>query len=740
MTITIPYIAPENKYRHSLYYLLLLFLITIVAYWPLSFHVLSLKNDALNYFLPVRHLVSESYHNNILPLWTPYLNLGYPLHGDMQSGVWNPIVQLFSFFGPYTLYTLQLETLLYIYLGGAGMFFLLKHYKVHPTANLLASVAYMLCGFNSDSAQFLNWIAGTAFLPFAILFYSRCLEEKSIKQGIYTGIALFLLFTCAYPADFILTAYVLAAMLIYHLVMAFRDKKKFFTADFFVSHLFLAVIFLVLSSPAILSYYQSLPLTERGSGASYSEAMSNSLHPALLSSYTTPLSIWKMPGVDTTDPLERNSYIGLAGIIILIAGYFIKFRSRLAIFSKWAVIIFLLFSLGKWGGLRSLAYYVMPLMNSFRHPANARMFTIFFSCLLVGFSFDSIIKQQTNQNSIKKDFLITLLVMLTVLIYSLFTPFSFFSSSSFSQLFNPNNGTGIINYLKEKLDAISFADITVINTLLQLPFFYLLYKFLIKKFNPGYFLITAIINGILFTFLFLPFTAIKKETAIGTQKIINSFLVQGYPLPNPNETLEKNSVDNEKYLEKMGCLNLYNKKIGRSDYRITPSNLLLQNSFWFDEKFRNMVMRYPLIYKADFIAAINDRSRAKDDTLSKWAFIKDIKAIEGYSKNDSVKFNLSKFEPNRIELSIKTNQASYIVLLQNYYPRWKVTVDGELTSVENTNISFMGFRIPGGEHKVVIYYEANDIRTAFIISLSLLSILLIYIVIAETKKRIKPIS
>ena len=119
----IPNIDNKPPFYHPLpYYLLLLLLICVAAYWHVSFYVFSLKNDALNYFLPVRHLVSESYHNNILPLWTPYLNLGYPLHGDMQSGVWNPFVQLFSFFSPYTLYMLHLETLLYIFLSGAGIY------------------------------------------------------------------------------------------------------------------------------------------------------------------------------------------------------------------------------------------------------------------------------------------------------------------------------------------------------------------------------------------------------------------------------------------------------------------------------------------------------------------------------------------------------------------------------------------------------------------------------------------
>jgi len=63
--------------------ILLLLLISAIAYWPLTFHVFSLKNDALNYFLPVRFQVSEAIHNHHYPFWSPYFNLGYALHGDM---------------------------------------------------------------------------------------------------------------------------------------------------------------------------------------------------------------------------------------------------------------------------------------------------------------------------------------------------------------------------------------------------------------------------------------------------------------------------------------------------------------------------------------------------------------------------------------------------------------------------------------------------------------------------------
>jgi len=87
-------------------------LLTCVVFWPLSLQLFSLKNDALAYYYPVRILISDALNNHELPLWTPYINMGYPLHADMQSSAWSPIVWAFSFLTNYSLAAFHFEFLL----------------------------------------------------------------------------------------------------------------------------------------------------------------------------------------------------------------------------------------------------------------------------------------------------------------------------------------------------------------------------------------------------------------------------------------------------------------------------------------------------------------------------------------------------------------------------------------------------------------------------------------------------
>ena len=219
---------------------------------------------------------------------------------------------------------------------------------------------------------------------------------------------------------------VMLAMLIWQLYVSFRNKEHGFIKKLIIPNLSVILIFLLLAGPAILSYYESLPLTERGAGASYADVMSNPLHPALLSSFTTPLAIWKMPGVNVTDPLERNSYLGIVGFTLLVISFFTKAKNKLATFSKWATLIFLLFSLGEIGGLRVLSYYTLPLLDTFRHPANAKMFTLFFSCILIGLVYHSIISDEIKTKYLKTGLWVTFSVLLVVFMTSLFTNFFVF--------------------------------------------------------------------------------------------------------------------------------------------------------------------------------------------------------------------------------------------------------------------------------------------------------------------------
>ena len=217
--------------------------------------------------------------------------------------------------------------------------------------------------------------------------------------------------------------------------------------------------------------------------------------------------------------------------------------------------------------------------------------------------------------------------------------------------------------------------------------------------------------------LFQPFTVVKSKRAHLIQDKINNLSGKGYPLPDITKTLEENSADNEKYFADIGCQNLYNKKIGRSDYRITPSNLLSQNEFWFDESFRKKIMKHKLVYQNP-LSGTNNGSAEKI-----------------IASGDSASFLFTKFEPDDIEFLTSSKKEGEVVLIQNYYPNWRLYIDGKPTPIKKTDITFMGFTLPDGQHMVNFKYEAKAVRFAFVINLIMLGILFLYGVILFFSKK-----
>jgi hypothetical protein len=639
----------------------------------------------------------------------------------MQSGVWNPIVQIFSLFGPYTLRTLQIETLLYVYLSGVGMFFLAKYLIKNWKISLLAASCFMLCGFNTDSAQFLNWISAASFLPFCFLYYYRTITEKSWKPALLFALFFYLLFTTAYPADFILSSYIILFLLV-STIWKKQNRTKDVLISQFRLHLLILCCFVLVALPAIISFAEFLKYSERGAGASYEDVMSNPLNPGLILSYVTPLPIWKASFASVTDPLERNSFFGLIGFALLLAAFFIKTDNSLLRFCKWAFLLTLLFSFGEFGGLRIITYYILPLMNTFRHPANAKLFTIFFSCILAAFALKRLSEQQ-NRLNIKPVFIILTLSFIGLGIWAVAG-----NLSIFSRRVDANTGA-----VKGLIDSLSFSDLLLANVLIELPFLIALYFFLIRKLNLNLLLVTAVLNSLIHTMLFQPFTVVKKDSVAAIQSVLNSIQQKGYPHPDLKSTLADNSADGDKYFAEIGAANMYSKKIGRIDYRITPSNLLTQNEFWFNEKLRNHFMTYPLFYRADSALLIKD-SASLSSTVRNLVVVSDPAIQQSINSTVPASYSVTikKFTPNEWRLAIDPKEPSFFTLFQSFYPRWRLSIDGQPCRIEKVNISFMGFQLPAGKHSVILKYHSTDLRLAWFVSL-FTTIALILIVLSLPK-------
>jgi uncharacterized membrane protein YfhO len=58
------------------------------------------------------------------------------------------------------------------------------------------------------------------------------------------------------------------------------------------------------------------------------------------------------------------------------------------------------------------------------------------------------------------------------------------------------------------------------------------------------------------------------------------------------------------------------------------------------------------------------------------------------------------YRRNEVDLTVKTDRNSMVVLHDIHYPGWEVYVNGERRPILRANLLFRGVEVPPGEHRV----------------------------------------
>ena len=65
----------------------------------------------------------------------------------------------------------------------------------------------------------------------------------------------------------------------------------------------------------------------------------------------------------------------------------------------------------------------------------------------------------------------------------------------------------------------------------------------------------------------------------------------------------------------------------------------------------------------------------------------------------------------------KSSEASFLVIAQSFYHRWKATVDGQPAPILRANHAFQAVQVPSGEHRVELVYKDTPFRKGACISI-----------------------
>jgi hypothetical protein len=677
-----------SKKNWDLQHVSLLSAFTLLTYWPLTFGIFSAKNDNITQFLPVRFHVSEALNYGHLPLWSPYIYLGYPVHGDMQGGAWNPVVWFLSIFGRYTLTSLHWEIILYLIIAGLGMYRLLNGIGLQKKISLIGSIVYITCGYITDVAgSNIPFLAAAAYIPFVFAYFYSLLASPSFSSAVKCAIFSSLLLVSGYPSFFICTSYILV---VGFLTVLLRNFKKEKIKKLLLCHGLLVVVFICLSAPAILSYLHVIPYYSRGKGVSLTDALENSFHPSCSLSFILPTVPIKNPDSMGTDLISRNAYFNII-LLAFIPAYFWSKKSLLLNFIMAGIIFFFLFSLGEHTPVRSFCHNVLPLMDVFRHPANARLFVIIGGIVLSLVIFNNLRNRQ--RSAITTYIQIFSLSLIAAIILTASSSVS--KNSIFQSVKILLAGSVTRDKLKFFLDTITLNDITILNAIPQIIFLALFLFFLRKK-KPGIILILVATNSFLFAQYSIPYTGVSK-IAPDTFNDILKGVPEGYPLPNKNTTLGANAQNNFINYAGIGISHLYDKEIATTDSILTPTFITLMGEAMMHPQVKKDVLTHPYAYLKENVGS----------------------------------FKLEKFTNNEFAFIVEANKETTFVLQQLKMKGWRCFINNKETNIMSINIAFMGVEIPPGKTDIRFEYCPEGIR----LTLALFAITVLIIVAVTIKKR-----
>lgn len=671
-------------------YLAFLLIVTL-GLWPVSSGLLSLKNDEIIYFLPYRYNIVENIRNWQFPLWSPYIYMGFPISGDMQSGAWNPLVWLLATTGRYTLTTLHAELLIYIFFAAIGMFKLMRALEFQPIVCFTIAVSYAFSGFIIDSGQFMCWESCACFLPYTYIYFIRLLQHPGTRVSAKFALANFcLLIAGGYPFFFIANIYFLALGFAVFCIISKGNLEKRKIKRAFICLTISVILFLLLSTAPLLCFANLLPYYSRGTHLPLKAALFNSYSLFSTISLLFPFSITRdHADFGNNNVLSRNLYIGILLLPFVMKGMVTK-RTIAWNTTLLCIIFSFALSLGDVLPFRKWAYWWLPLMNTFRHPSNFRLFITVGLLSFAGKGLHEFLSSplKENRKAIINSFYFILLGALVLGIC--------FLPLKENDPFSDASMTAVA--LKKILGNISFRQGVLLSLLLQIPFL-LGSIFLFKKRKYYYLCALSILNVICLGQPQLLSSTVAKNPVFR----INDFIKkqpEGFPITElraPISFPDERRTFLYEYKEPLEFF--FNKKIAINTFINNPTILKTYDAFINDSSLMLLLKTYPFLYEADSVITVNSHIPSE----SKKCWIQTIKTHSGNQENRSV--FLTSFKPNEFEFAVKKNTSGLIVILQNNFPGWEASANNKLLPIETVNKTFMGLNLPAGTYTLHLQYK-----------------------------------
>ncbi|MHA4808549.1 YfhO family protein [Flavitalea flava] len=684
-----------SKTRKTFLNYLLLGVFLLLAYLPVSSFLFAMKNDALIANFPNKYFFSAALRSHYLPLWNPYINFGLPLYADPGFAFWHPLTWIFGLIG-YNTFTLSIETLVYIWLGGIFMFELGRHFGHDRLVSFILGITYMCCGFFIGNLQHINFLTCAAFLPLATRTFLQLQESFSGKKLFYCTISLYLLAAGGHPAIPIATIYFLAILLAGLFFIRKDDLPVIPFSKMAGTNALLILVSIGITAPLFFSWLEIFPHFNRSAPIQQQTELNLGFSFFSYLSFIFPFGTTANTSIFSDNPLMRNGYFSFIGLVFFLIALF-RQKNRMQVLFLISGMAMLLLSMG--GPLKELLYSHLPLLQYIRSNGEFRVFALMSFIIVGSFPLQQLLRNKEQLSLFNKILKIFACICVCIIIVVGFR----YTGQQTALADAKDLPVPLSGKIKLGLDQLTFSDRLLINAVILLAL--LAVYFLLKKKIPLQRLLPGIIMAdlVIFCWMHLPVTGVQRKSPADIEARFSS-VRPGIPLPFLSP-IGANTSRDKKWDLTIGCWSYYSKQPGTPELCNYPT-LLNTTESYFGSSLPSLVNLRPFVFLKNTFP-------------------------------DSSFLSVKSFSPTETIIGSTSSYSDTLIFLQNDYPGWEVFVNNQPADLKRVYISFMAVPLAAGKNTIHFRFRDQGLPLRLLTSLLTFGILILGMNYKKKSSRVK---
>lgn len=328
-------------------------------------------DDGLLINVPMRATAARMISEGTFPLWDPYIFGGMPLLGASQAGVLFPPNWVFLIFSPQT--AMNIDVILAYIVAGLGAYFYARRVGAIILGAFLTGFVWQFCGFMIGPLAHLGSIQTAGLLPWVLWAIDGYGMTAKRSYGVLIAVLVALQFFSGHPQTFVYSSFLAGA---YAVVMAARKGGGR------PSYQYSLIMMIVGVALATVQLFPTIELVRRSyrQQIDYEFFSGFSMPPSFLLNFFAPFvsggsdgRFFQLPYTNLNYYAEYIGYVGVITLMLALAALLIK-RDRVTIFWWVVAVVCLILAIGRFlpFGINELVYNI-PGLNLFRASARHLM-------------------------------------------------------------------------------------------------------------------------------------------------------------------------------------------------------------------------------------------------------------------------------------------------------------------------------------------------------------------------------